>query len=51
MTEKVEQPAVETLPRSSVPLSAGGPAMRPTRTYPEGCLIQWPGLMSVLVAE
>jgi hypothetical protein len=51
VTEKVEQPGFETLPRRSVPLSAGGPAMRPTRTYPGGCLIQRPGLMSVLVAE
>jgi len=51
VTEKVPQLEFETVPRRSVPLSAGGPAVRPTTKYPEGCLIQRPGRMSVLVAE
>jgi hypothetical protein len=51
VTEKVEQAGFETLPRRSVPLSVGGPAVRPTIMYPEGSLIQWPTLRSVLVAE
>jgi hypothetical protein len=51
VTEKVEQSGFDTLPRRSVPLSAGGPAMRPTKTYPGGRLIQRPGLISVLAVE